>query len=838
MFIYNNKLTACGLVLLAALLSGCPSTESISSSIVTRYETDDNSTVDDNQIPIAAPSADSETYSGATVVLDASASSDADGDIVSYHWSQLEGTSVSINNAESAVAEFTAPAVDSEANLSFRLIVIDNNDSYGRAELTITVLDNSAPIANAGADDEVQEGDTVELDASGSFDAEANIATYQWSQIREDEVAISINNADASVASFVAPEVSGDSNLILELTVTDVGGQQDSDILVVNVRDSASQQSSESQAEPQVAQSAELYSERRVILGNTESQVAQSAELHAEPQVILGNINNTYQAPGTIASLSAAVSDDSAAIASYSWRETTTNGIAIARADSAHASFIVPESLAVGSVLSFALTASDSNGASATATTSLTVVEPGSRKWQFDAGAASQSSPAIAPDGSVYIASSDGKLYALDPADGSVQWSHQIDEAINSALAIAADGSVYVGSQNHLYAIAPPSTSSAKRKWRYTSSSALERTAPAIAADGTIYIASGHGLHALDPIDGSLLWRFPTSAAIAAPAIAADGSVYFASSDGKLYAVASPSDDSQLGVRQWHYNTGGAINSAPTIAEDGSIYIASSEGKLYALNPPSADNQVGVLQWSYDTGASIQAAPSIGAAGEVYIASADGNLHVIDPESGKRQWHYPIGAAVRSAASIGADGAVYIGSVDGKLHAIAAPTDASGVGVLQWLYTSSGSIEHSAPAITTDGSIYFTSSDGKLHVLNSTSAGLAPSPWPKPGYDNSGASRANRAPIAQAQASAPTVRAGATVELDASASTDPDGVIIDYYWRETSGYGISIQDNNSAHASFIAPDNLAANAELTIQLSVTDNSTTTTTTTLNINIEI
>ena len=82
------------------------------------------------------------------------------------------------------------------------------------------------------------------------------------------------------------------------------------------------------------------------------------------------------------------------------------------------------------------------------------------------------------------------------------------------------------------------------------------------------------------------------------------------------------------------------------------------------------------------------------------------------------------------------------------------------------------------------------------------------------------------------------MRAGARVELDASASTDPDGVIIDYYWRETSGYGISIQDNNSARASFIAPDNLAANAELTIQLSVTDNSTTTTTTTLNINIEI
>ena len=133
-----------------------------------------------------------------------------------------------------------------------------------------------------------------------------------------------------------------------------------------------------------------------------------------------------------------------------------------------------------------------------------------------------------------------------------------------------------------------------------------------------------------------------------------------------------------------------------------------------------------MLQWSYDTGASIQATPSIGAAGEVYIASADGNLHVIDPKSGKRQWHYPIGAAVRSAASIGADGSVYIGSVDGKLHAIAAPTDASGVGVLQWLYTSSGSIEHSAPAITTAAST--SRSRPQLH-LGGTSALAVAETW-------------------------------------------------------------------------------------------------------------
>jgi hypothetical protein len=39
------------------------------------------------------------------------------------------------------------------------------------------------PTANAGADQSVTEGDTVELDGSGSSDADGTIVSYQWQQL-------------------------------------------------------------------------------------------------------------------------------------------------------------------------------------------------------------------------------------------------------------------------------------------------------------------------------------------------------------------------------------------------------------------------------------------------------------------------------------------------------------------------------------------------------------------------------------------------------------------------------------------------------------------------------
>lgn len=80
----------------------------------------------------------------------------------------------------------------------------------------------------------------------------------------------------------------------------------------------------------------------------------------------------------------------------------------------------------------------------------------------------------------------------------------------------------------------------------------------------------------------------------------------------------------------------------------------------------------------------------------------------------------------------------------------------------------------------------------------------------------------NQPPVANAGADQ-TVASGATVTLNGSASSDPDGSVASFQWIQTSGAGVALSAASSAQASFTAP-NVSASSTLTFSLTVTDNS--------------
>jgi hypothetical protein len=92
----------------------------------------------------------------------------------------------------------------------------------------------SAPVANAGPDQTVNEGVTVTLSGSNSTDPDNDIASYQWQRTAGPTVTIS--NSTSAKASFTAPDVSvGGASLTFQLTVKDSGGRTSTDTCVVNV---------------------------------------------------------------------------------------------------------------------------------------------------------------------------------------------------------------------------------------------------------------------------------------------------------------------------------------------------------------------------------------------------------------------------------------------------------------------------------------------------------------------------------------------------------------------------------------------------------------------------
>jgi hypothetical protein len=94
-----------------------------------------------NEVPIADAGGDQTVGSRQRVYLDGSGSSDADGLIVKYQWTQVAGRTVSIKNANSAKANFVTPRVrrGTTRTLVFELEVTDDQDATATDQETIYV---------------------------------------------------------------------------------------------------------------------------------------------------------------------------------------------------------------------------------------------------------------------------------------------------------------------------------------------------------------------------------------------------------------------------------------------------------------------------------------------------------------------------------------------------------------------------------------------------------------------------------------------------------------------------------------------------------------------------
>ena len=157
-------------------------------------------------------------------------------------------------------------------------------------------------------------------------------------------------------------------------------------------------------------------------------------------------------------------------------------------------------------------------------------------KWHYSAGTSILTSPAVSSDGTkVYFGCGDGNLYCLNTSNGSVAWLYPVCyKAGNtpSSPAIGPDGSIYVGSNwGTFYCI----SSDGSEVWRYETGADI-RSSPAVNADGTVFFGTmDNFLYALNS-NGTLKWRYLTKGSIfSSPAIDGEGDVWIPSWDGYVY---------------------------------------------------------------------------------------------------------------------------------------------------------------------------------------------------------------------------------------------------------------------------------------------------------------
>ncbi|WP_038004262.1 PKD domain-containing protein, partial [Teredinibacter turnerae] len=159
-----------------------------------------------NSSPVSNAGTDQNIATGSVVTLNGAASSDADGDTLSYQWSLTSvpsGSAVALSNATGASPTFTA---DTDGSYIAQLIVNDGTENSAPDTVTIVASTaNSAPVANAGTDQNIATGSVVTLNGTASSDADGDTLSYQWSLTSVPSgSAAALSNATGASPTFTA----------------------------------------------------------------------------------------------------------------------------------------------------------------------------------------------------------------------------------------------------------------------------------------------------------------------------------------------------------------------------------------------------------------------------------------------------------------------------------------------------------------------------------------------------------------------------------------------------------------------------------------------------------
>jgi outer membrane protein assembly factor BamB len=277
--------------------------------------------------------------------------------------------------------------------------------------------------------------------------------------------------------------------------------------------------------------------------------------------------------------------------------------------------------------------------------------------------------------GSVYVASFNGHLLAIDATNGEERWRAPI-------VASRAP------SPFPLVGVSPASSPVVADGIVYATVGAFAGS-PAV-ADGLVFVGDGFQseLLALDAATGAELWRFTPAAR-------------------GLFAL-----DAVSGAERWHVATDQLVHTTPAVA-DGAVYFSDYDDLLYAIDAAS-----GTERWRVQVGVDANRVVQPGtmipwhqssaavAGGVVYAAGWDGTLVAVDAASGTERWRAEISFGVYSSPAL-AGGVLYIGGMDGTLHAFDTAT-----GQPRWAVGVDGPIG-SSPVVT-GGAVFVLRGDGAL----------------------------------------------------------------------------------------------------------------------------
>ena len=170
-----------------------------------------------NHAPLARAGADQTVIVPATVTLDAGASSDPDGDALSFAWTQTAGPAVALTRS-AARATFEADAALAGETLGFQ-VTVDDGEHSATDNVSVVLSApavNQAPNVSLPAEVTVKSGQQVTITADAA-DPDGDPLSYAWTL----SGGIDAVGTDTPTLTLVAPTVGTETLYAVSVSVSD-----------------------------------------------------------------------------------------------------------------------------------------------------------------------------------------------------------------------------------------------------------------------------------------------------------------------------------------------------------------------------------------------------------------------------------------------------------------------------------------------------------------------------------------------------------------------------------------------------------------------------------------
>lgn len=800
----------------------------------------------------------------------AGSGTDADGNTLTYSWTQTSGPAVALSGADTPTVTFTAPDVPSDRDIILRLRVSDGTLA-STDTVTVRVLNvNRSPTVNAGIDLSVDERSSVTLSGSAN-DVDGDGLTYLWTQISGPPVALA--GYTASTATFTTPEVSFDTTLTFRLAVSDgkVSVNDTVDVVVhhvnrapvvtassvsVDERSTALLQASASDADgdaltyawSQVSGSPVTLMNAGTATASFETgEVAANTVLTFRVTVSDGtaqashdvtvDVRHVNRAPTVnagldgsvneraLATLSGSASDADNDSLTFTWVQTAGTPVALSNATSAVATFIAPETV-TGETLTFRLTVSDGSAlASDTVDVQVTPVNRAPVVTASSASANERSTASITATG-------------VDP-DGDAltyTWSHVSGPQVslqnaNTATVSFETGEVTADTVITVRVTVSDGTATASHDVAVTVFNVNRAPTVGAGADGTVSALGQYTLAGTaNDADGDTLtyaW-VQTAGTPVALAGATTLTPSFTAPEG------SGTLTFRLLVSDGVHSVGDSVdvvvegdNRAPVVTVSA---VTADERTTVSLVAQATDPDGDALTyaWTQLSGDPVTLSNANSATASFQAGELSANAELtfrVTVSDGRNSVSKEVTVSLRNVnraptANAGAAATAQAGAVVTLNGSASSDPDGTAV-TYQWAQVSGPTVALSsatvaqptftAPSVTAERDLVFSLvvSDGSMSSAASLVViTVTPSAVP------------NREPVAHARI---IVNGGQTsMTLDGSGSSDADGDALTYKWEQTSGPRVTLNEANKAVISVDVPDLDGGSATFTFKLTVTD----------------